>query len=150
CAPREDVENELRAVDDLALEPGLNVTQLRRTQLRIEDHETDCGLSARCGELVELPASEVRRRIWTRALLRETQRDPRAGSLRQPRELIERSFRLELAVGTAGDQTDDGGAFLRGGSYRGHQPDEPSRTKGQHECPARHVSTHVNSLHQLC
>ena len=48
--PREDVENQLRAVDDLAVEPLLQLSQLGRCQLVVEDHEVDSRFRARCSQ----------------------------------------------------------------------------------------------------
>ena len=36
-APREDVENQLRAIDDFATDPLFNLTKLRRRQLVVEN-----------------------------------------------------------------------------------------------------------------
>ena len=55
-APREDVENELRAIDDLAADRFLDLPQLRRRQLVVEDHDVDVGLGARRGERRDLAA----------------------------------------------------------------------------------------------
>ena len=49
-APREDVEDQLRAIDDLAVERLLEVAQLRRRQLVVEDDDVDVELVARGGE----------------------------------------------------------------------------------------------------
>ena len=49
-AAREDVENELRAIDDLAIERVLEVAQLRRRQLVVEDDDVDARFGARRGE----------------------------------------------------------------------------------------------------
>ena len=46
-AAREDVEDQLRAVDDLAAERLLEVAQLRRAQLVVEDDDVDAQLVAR-------------------------------------------------------------------------------------------------------
>ena len=44
---REDVEDELRAVDDLALDRRFDVPQLRRRQLVVEDDDVGVRLGAR-------------------------------------------------------------------------------------------------------
>lgn len=115
-------------VDHFPLEAGLDVAELRRAQLAVKDHHIHVGLRTRGCQLVELTCAEIRRRIRARPLLREAQCHARTSGHRQPRQLVERSLGFQSAMGAAGDETDDGGAFLRGRSYRGHQPDEPSRT----------------------
>ena len=66
-APREDVEDELRAIDDLAADRLFDVPQLRRRQLVVEDDDVDVGLGARGGERLDLAAR------------RETSTDPASG-----------------------------------------------------------------------
>ena len=61
--PREDVENELRAVDDLPLDARFDLAQLRRRQLVVEDDGVDVGLGAGGRQEVELAAPEKRRGI---------------------------------------------------------------------------------------
>ena len=46
-APREDVEDQLRAIDDLAIERLFEVAQLRRRELVVEDDEVDRRFVAR-------------------------------------------------------------------------------------------------------
>ena len=55
-APREDVENQLRAIDDLAADRLLDLAQLRRRQLVVEDDDVDVGFGARRGERLDLAA----------------------------------------------------------------------------------------------
>ena len=61
-APREDVEDELRPIDDLAADRLFDVAQLRRRQLIVEDDDVDVGLGGR-----RAPASGScrRRETWT-------------------------------------------------------------------------------------
>src|SRR5687767_3246571 len=49
-ATREDVEDQLRAIDDLAIEDAFEVAQLRGAQLVVEDHDVGPDLVARCRE----------------------------------------------------------------------------------------------------
>ena len=48
--PREDVENQLRAIDDLPADRLFDLPQLRRRQLVVEDDDVDVGLGARGGQ----------------------------------------------------------------------------------------------------
>ena len=47
---REDVENQLRAIEHLPLHPRFDLAQLRRRQLVVEDDDGDVGLVARRGQ----------------------------------------------------------------------------------------------------
>ena len=82
-APREDVENELRAVDDLAADLVFDLPQLRGRQLVVEDDEVGARFGARGGERLDLAGAEKRRRIGLRPLLQNAQHDLGAGRLRQ-------------------------------------------------------------------
>ena len=55
----EDVQNERRAVEDLAVKGGLQVAALRGGQLVIEDNGIDIGLAAMQGELLSLAFPDV-------------------------------------------------------------------------------------------
>ena len=63
-AAREDVEDQLRAIDDLAVERLLEVAQLRRRQLVVEDDDVDARFGA------------TRRRASRPCLCRGTSPDP--------------------------------------------------------------------------
>ena len=104
-AARENVENELRAVDDLAADLLFDLPQLRRRELVVEDHDVDAGLGARRGQRRHLARTEKRRRIGLGPLLQHAQHDLGAGGFGQPRELLERAFGFH-APGAAGDQPD--------------------------------------------
>src|SRR6185436_2467129 len=95
-APREDVEDQLRAIDDDAIEGGLEVAQLRRRELVVEDDEVGARLGARGGERLHLPAAEKRRGIRLRPLLLHAQHDVGAGSVRESGQLVERMFGIEV------------------------------------------------------
>ncbi len=66
-APREDVEDELRAIDDLAADRLFDLPQLRRRQLVVEDDDVDVGFGGRGRERLNLAGAEKRRRIRLRA-----------------------------------------------------------------------------------
>ncbi len=54
-AAREDVENQLRPIDDLALEFLLELTKLSRRELVVEDHEVHVSLGAGGSQTRDLP-----------------------------------------------------------------------------------------------
>src|SRR5207248_9320887 len=62
-AAREDVEDQLRAVDDLPVDVLLDVAQLRRRQLVVEDDDVDVALVAGGGKHFDFAAAEEGRRI---------------------------------------------------------------------------------------
>ena len=105
-APREDVENELRAIDDLAADCLFDLPQLRRRQLVVEDDDVGVAFQrADAASVLILPAprnvdgSGFGRSCSTRSTTSAPAR------LRQPGELVERSFRL-LTACAARDQAD--------------------------------------------
>ena len=96
-APREDVEDELRAIDDLAPHRLLEVAQLRRAQLVVEDDDVGAELVARRGQRLHLAAAEKGRGIRLRPILQHAEDDRRAGGRCEAGELVERMFGIELA-----------------------------------------------------
>jgi hypothetical protein len=60
-AAGEDVKDELGAIDDLPFETILELTQLRRRQLVVEDDGVDLGLGTRRGKRGRLAAADERR-----------------------------------------------------------------------------------------
>ncbi len=54
-AAREDVEDQLRSIDDLALEPVLELAQLAGRQLVVEDDHVHVGFGAGCRQARTLP-----------------------------------------------------------------------------------------------
>ena len=102
--PREDVENELRPIEHLPLHARLDLAQLRRRQLVVEDDHGHVRLVAGRRERVHLAAAEERGGIGLRALLGHAQHDGRPRGVRQAGELVERPFRLQ-APGAGRDQT---------------------------------------------
>ena len=139
-APREDVENELRAIDDLAVERFFEVAQLRRRQLVVENHDIDARSSQEAASDRNLAAAEKRRGIRLGALLQHAQHDRRAGGRRQAGQFVERMLGIEV-TGSAVEQTDKRRALLsiRRGRSRGrmtcHCSDFITRSHGT--APAR-------------
>ena len=105
-APGEDVEDELRAIDDLAADLRFDLPQLRRRQLVVEDDEIGARFGARGGERLDLARAEKRRGVGLRPLLQDAEHDLGAGGLRQPGELVERSLGLEPPF-RSGDQANE-------------------------------------------
>ena len=75
-------------------EPGflLEVAQLRRAQLVVDDDEIDVQLGARLLQHPDLAAAQVKRGVGRGALLDEAQHDLRAGGAGQTVELFEAVF----------------------------------------------------------
>jgi hypothetical protein len=78
--PREDIENQLRAIDDLAVEPLLELSELGWRQLVVEDDEVDTGFRARCRQRGRLAAADIRSGIRLGPVLHHPKHDdgPRA------------------------------------------------------------------------
>src|SRR5437667_10769887 len=68
-ASREDVENELRAIDDLTADFFFDLPELRRRELVVEHDHVDVGLGGGGGQCRHLPRSEKGRRIGLEPLL---------------------------------------------------------------------------------
>ena len=133
--PREDVEDQLRAIDDR--EPGflLEVAQLRGAQLVVDDDEIDVQLGARLRQHPDLAAAQVERGVGRGAFLDETQHDIRPGRAGQTVELFEAVIGGRTGD-DAGGETDESrplppAAFLAAGHRlshgqcgRGHVPHE--------------------------
>ena len=103
---REDVEDQLRAIDDLAIEALVQLAQLRRRQLVVEDDEIGVGFRRGLRQHVDLAAAEEGRRIRPGTILQHPQDDAGAGRLREAAQLFERMFRVHSSR-AAGHQTDE-------------------------------------------
>ena len=106
-APREDVENELRAIDDLPVERLLEVAELRGRQLVVEDHDAGVELVAGGGQRRRPCRCRGRSRdragrapACTRSTTVAPAADGKAG------ELVERMFGIEL-TGRAVEEPDE-------------------------------------------
>ena len=119
-AAREDVEDELRAVHDFAAERFLEIAQLRRAQLVVEDDDVDAQFVARRGQRLHFTAAKKRRRIGPRALLQHAQDDAGSGGRSQTGELVERVFGVDLAGRAAREieESDERGTFVPIGGSR--------------------------------
>ena len=96
-AAREDVEDQLRAVEHLALERRLEVAQLRRRQLVVEDDDVDARprrTRRRATSTLPLPRNVAGSGLAP--LLQHAQHDVGAGSGGETGELVERMFGIEV------------------------------------------------------
>ena len=90
-AAREDVENELRAIDDLAIERPFEVAQLRGRQLVVEDDGVDARLAATAAaSIATLPLPRNVAGSGFGPLLLHAQHGVGAGRRREAGQLVER------------------------------------------------------------
>ena len=129
---REDVEDQLRAVDDARLELVLEQPLLGRRELVVDDEHLGAGVAVRLLQLVELPLADVAARVGRRPMLDET--GDRLDACRA-RELVELR---ELVV--------------RVDALREHGKDEPAlglETRRGIRPSRRHVLPIMNALPPL-
>ena len=112
-APREDVENELRAIDDLPADLLFDVAELRRRQLVVEHHDVDARLRGGSGQRRDLAGAQKRRGIGLRPLLHHAQHHLGARGVGEAGELVERALGVE-SPRTAGDQAHERRALAPG------------------------------------
>ena len=105
-APREDVQDQLRAIDHLAIEPLVELAQLRRRQLVVEDHQVGVGFGRGLRQHIDLAAAKECRGIGLGPVLQHAQDDARARGVGKTTQLFEGMFRVH-SPGTAGDETDE-------------------------------------------
>src|SRR5206468_12078614 len=98
-AAREDVENELRAIDNLGVETFFEVAQLRWRQFVVEDDHIDAELITGNGERGDLAAAEKCRGVGFGTLLQDAQNDRGAGRGSQTRQFIEGMLGIEVTGG---------------------------------------------------
>ena len=110
CTPGENVEDELRAIDDLAIERRLQVPQLCRTQLVVEDDDVGAEFVARRGERRDLATAEERRGIGLRPVLQNSQHDRCTSCCRESSELVQRMFGIDLTRRV--EEADQSGALM--------------------------------------
>jgi hypothetical protein len=116
CTAREDVEDQLCAIDDFALEPILELAELSRRQFVIDDDDSDVGFSAGGSQTRDFASADERSGIRLRPLLQHPQRDGRTGCVGEAGQFLERLLSIH-APDRARDQADERGALARiGGS----------------------------------
>jgi Na+:H+ antiporter len=121
-APRENVKDQLRSIEDLALEPLFELAKLRRCQLVVENDNVNVCLGARRCQSGDFTAAEKGSGIRLRSLLKHSQHDCGAGGIGETRQFVERVFRFDTTR-TTHYETHQGGAFSsgkRGGTAIGH------------------------------
>ena len=112
-AAREDVEDELRAIDDLAIERAFEIAQLRRRQLVVEDDDVDAASRrTRRRAIATLPLPRNVAGSGFGALLLHAQHDVGAGGRGEAGQLVERMFGIEVTRRVV-EETDERGAFPR-------------------------------------
>src|SRR4051794_1243209 len=103
----EDVEDQRGAVDDLDLELVLEVAQLARGEVAIQDHGVGAGGADDLAEALDLAAADVRRRVGLVAALVDRVEDLRAGGLGEGGQLGHGVLGvLDRTVGPDPDQDD--------------------------------------------
>jgi hypothetical protein len=86
---REDIQNELRAIEDFSTDGLLEIAELGRRELVVEDHHVDVRLIAGRCQGLDLSAAEKGRGVGARALLQQAQHHVRARRRRETCELVE-------------------------------------------------------------
>src|SRR5712691_3010421 len=133
-AAREDVENQLCAIDDLAADLLLDLALLRGRQLVVEDHDVDAGFRGGCRERLDLAGAEERRRIGFRTLLEYAQHDLGPRRLCEAGQLVERALGF-LPARAARDQPDERGTLRS--PYAGRSVSSHACNSSQEIAPAR-------------
>ena len=106
----EDVEDQLRAIDHLPLESILELAELPRRQLVIDDHHVHITLGAGRGEARHFAGADERPRVGLGALLQHAQHDRRTGGFGETRQFLHRLLRVDPANG-ATDEAHQRGAL---------------------------------------
>jgi hypothetical protein len=83
----EDVENELRAIDDVDIEELLDVPRLGRRQIVVEDDEVRFPVVYLPGELLDLPLADEGGAVDSRSVLERAAHDRGSGGAGEELEL---------------------------------------------------------------
>ena len=110
-ALREDVEDELRAIDHPQVQRLFEMPQLGGRQLVVADHQVDALLVAGRREFEQLAASEEGGRVRLRPLLDHPERRAAARGAHEAAEFLERLLGLVPAP-LAGREADQRDAFV--------------------------------------
>ena len=104
----------------LQIEPLVELAQLRRRQLVVEDHEVRVGFGRRVRQHFDLAAAKEGGRIGPGALLQHAQHHACAGRVGQPAELFEGMFCVDPPR-PAGHQANQRRPFHQDGSPCTHR-----------------------------
>ena len=107
-AMREDVEDELRAIDHAPAGDLLEVSGLAWRDLVVDDHDGRAGLLRSAGQELGLAAADQRGRIGSAALLHDTQHDVSARRSRQAGQFVQGDVRVGRMAGARGECDKDG------------------------------------------
>src|SRR6185503_16753465 len=99
---------------DLALEPILELAELPRRQLVIDDDYVDVGFGAGSGQTGDLAGADEGPGVRLGSLLQHPQRDGGAGGVGEAGQLFERLLSIHASNG-ATDQTDERCALPKSG-----------------------------------
>ena len=95
-----DVQNELRPVENPAGKLGLEVAQLGRRQVVVEEHQVGLGRGDDPGNLLDFARADQRGRIGMGTALQDLGNDYRAGARDQFAKLGQRFVSVQLRGGT--------------------------------------------------
>lgn len=121
CAPREDIEDQRRAIDYQDIELPLEIALLRRRQLAIDHHQVVLELRPKVLDLLELAFADIGPRMRMPKLLRDRTDNLDFHRLGEPSQLNER---VRRAPGLPRSFDRDQKRLLRSGLGRG-VPDFP-------------------------
>src|SRR5207244_839496 len=99
-ASREDVEDQLRAVERLLADLALEVALLRRRQLVVEQDQVRAALLRELAHVLDLALAEQRRGVALLPLLDQAADDGRAGAGGQQPQLADRRLRAGARLGS--------------------------------------------------
>ena len=107
-----DVENELCAVDDFPVQRPLQIPELRRTQLVVDDDHIHFRFVTGPRQQLNLALAQEERRIRPLSILQHAQDDRGARCGREAGQLVKRRLNIQPAVWTA-SQADNRSTFSR-------------------------------------
>jgi hypothetical protein len=110
---RENVENELGAIDDALVQHPFEILALRGGQLVIEHDQRRTTILDELAELLDLARTEIRGRIGTLELLRQRCDDSRTSRVGETGELFEMLPREMPVLRTLERSTDENRALFR-------------------------------------
>ncbi len=122
----EDVEDELRAVDDLHADHLLQFAELRRRELVVDDDHVDARFGAGERQGLRFALADEGGRVGGGPFLQRAHDHGRTGGIRECGEFVERLFRVGPAH-RAGDEADECRALDCGEPSFGHGRLDPAR-----------------------